>query len=93
MPNVSVSLTEAAYEGYKSIPKGKRSAVASKAYLAHNHAASRVKYVAYENPEGERVKIPLAGKSVNDIMQIMSDQAKCIDAMQRRILEITGEEE
>jgi len=93
MPNVSVSLTDAAYEGYKSIPKGKRSRVASKAYLAHNHAASRVQYVAYENPEGERVKIHLAGKSVQDIMAIMSQQAKCIDSMQRRILEITGDEE
>jgi hypothetical protein len=63
------------------------------AYLAHNHAVSRVQFVAYEDPEGERVKIPLKGKSVNDIMKIMGDQAKCIDAMQRRILEITGEEE
>jgi len=93
MPNVSVSLTDAAYEGYKSIPKGKRSRVASKAYLAYNHAASRVQYVAYEDPDGERVKIPLAGKSVIEIMEIMGQQAKCIDVMQRRILEITGEEE
>jgi hypothetical protein len=93
VPNVSVSLSDAAYEGYKSIPKGERSKVASKAYLAHNHAAFKPRFVAYENLEGERVKIPLVGKSVNDIMQMMHDQAKCIDAMQRRILEITGEEE
>jgi len=93
MPNVSVSLTDAAYEGYKTIPKGKRSRVASKAYLAYNHTATRVKYVAYEDQDGERVKIPLAGKSVNEIMEIMSQQAKCIDSMQRRILEITGDEE
>ena len=93
MPIVSVSLSESAYEGYKSIARGKRSRVAAAAFLAHNHAQARFQYVAYENPEGDRVKISGAGKSVNEILQLMSDQAKCIDAMQRRIFEITGEEE
>jgi hypothetical protein len=88
MPNVSVSLSESAYEGYKSIPKGERSRVASKAFLAHNHAAhnGRIKYVQYEDEEGELVKVPLAGKSIVEIMDMMGRQMKLIDAMRRELL-------
>jgi len=95
MPNVSVSLTDAAYEGYKSIPKGKRSRVASKAYLAHNHAAhnARVKDYAYEDRNGNLVRVSLAGKSVREILKMMSQQATHIDRMQEHILEITGDDE
>jgi len=93
MPIVSVSLSESAYEGYKSIPRGKRSRVADAAFLAHNHAAARVKDYAYEDRDGKLVRVDLAGKSVPDILKIMSQQAKAIDTMQQYLLEITGDEE
>jgi len=95
MPIVSVSLSESAYEGYKSIARGKRSRVADAAFLAHNHAAhnARVKDYAYENKDGKLVRISLAGKSVPEILKVMSQQAKHIDTMQQYILEITGDEE
>ena len=91
MPIVSVSLSESAYEGYKSIPRGKRSRVADAAFLAHNHAAARVKDYAYENKDGKLVRIDLAGKSVPEIIKMMSQQAKMIDSMKRALLE--GDEE
>ena len=95
MPIVSVSLSESAYEGYKSIARGKRSRVADAAFLAHNHAAhnGRVKDYAYEDRDGKLVRVSLAGKSIPEILKVLSQQAKHIDIMQAHILEITGDEE
>jgi len=82
-----------AHSQCQPIARGKRSRVADAAFLAHNYAAARVKDYAYEDRDGKLVRVSLSGKSVPDILKMMSQQAKAIDRMQEHILEITGDEE